>query len=147
MRRLVCCKIENLLLHKERNLFRASVAIECGKRLESIDAILLLVVVVDFRYTIRVKKQQIVGQNLHDHFSTDIVWELNGPHSYDKYKKLHWKLWAGTEYLLFRSGPVSSNIVEGGAFWWSDRSAETPDLQFHFLAGAAAFSTPAPARK
>jgi choline dehydrogenase-like flavoprotein len=77
-----------------------------------------------------------VGQNLHDHFSTDIVWELNGPHSYDKYKKLHWKLWAGTEYLMFRSGPVSSNIVEAGAFWWSDRSEKTPDLQFHFLAGA-----------
>jgi choline dehydrogenase-like flavoprotein len=77
-----------------------------------------------------------VGQNLHDHFSTDIVWELNGPHSYDKYKKLHWKLWAGTEYLLFRSGPVSSNIVEAGAFWWSDRNEKTPDLQFHFLAGA-----------
>jgi choline dehydrogenase len=77
-----------------------------------------------------------VGQNLHDHFSTDIVWELNGPHSYDKYKKLLWKLWAGTEYLLFRSGPVSSNIVEAGAFWWSDRSEKTPDLQFHFLAGA-----------
>jgi choline dehydrogenase len=77
-----------------------------------------------------------VGQNLHDHFSTDIVWELNGPHSYDKYKKLHWKLWAGAEYLLFRSGPVSSNIVEAGAFWWGDRTEKTPDLQFHFLAGA-----------
>jgi choline dehydrogenase len=78
-----------------------------------------------------------VGQNLHDHFSTDIVWELNGPHSYDKYKMLRWKLLAGAEYIMFRTGPVSSNIVEGGAFWWSDRSeAKTPDLQFHFLAGA-----------
>jgi choline dehydrogenase len=77
-----------------------------------------------------------VGQNFHDHFSTDIIWQLNGPHSYDKYKKLHWKLWAGLQYLLFRSGPVASNIVEGGAFWWSDRNEKTPDLQLHFLAGA-----------
>ena len=77
-----------------------------------------------------------VGQNLHDHFSTDVTWVLNGPHSYDKYKKKHWQLWAGIQYAMFRNGPVSSNIVEAGAFWWSDRNEMTPDLQFHFLAGA-----------
>jgi choline dehydrogenase-like flavoprotein len=77
-----------------------------------------------------------VGQNFHDHFSTDVTWQLNGAHSYDKYKKLHWKALAGLQYLMFRNGPVSSNIVEAGAFWWGDRKEKTPDLQFHFLAGA-----------
>lgn len=77
-----------------------------------------------------------VGQNFHDHFSTDVTWVLNGPHSYDKYKKPHWKLWAGLQYIMFRNGPVASNIVEAGAFWWGDRNEKTPDLQFHFLAGA-----------
>jgi choline dehydrogenase-like flavoprotein len=77
-----------------------------------------------------------VGENFHDHFSTDVTWVLNGPHSYDKYKKKHWQLMAGLQYLMFRNGPVSSNIVEAGAFWWGDRSEKTPDLQFHFLAGA-----------
>ena len=77
-----------------------------------------------------------VGENLHDHFSTDVVWQLNGPYSYDKYKKLHWKAVAGLRYLMFRDGPVASNIVEAGGFWWSDRAEKTPDLQFHFLAGA-----------
>ncbi len=77
-----------------------------------------------------------VGENFHDHFSTDVTWVLNGPHSYDKYKKKHWMLWAGLQYQLFKSGPVASNIVEAGAFWWSDRTEKTPDLQFHFLAGA-----------
>ncbi len=77
-----------------------------------------------------------VGQNFHDHFSTDVVWQLNGAHSYDKYKKLHWQALAGLQYALFRNGPVSSNIVEAGAFWWGDRKEKTPDLQFHFLAGA-----------
>ena len=77
-----------------------------------------------------------VGENFHDHFSTDVTWVLNGAHSYDKYKKAHWKLWAGLQYAMFRSGPVASNIVEAGAFWWSDRGESTPDLQFHFLAGA-----------
>jgi choline dehydrogenase-like flavoprotein len=78
-----------------------------------------------------------VGQNLHDHFSTDVTWVLNGPHSYDKYKKLHWKIAAGLQYYMFKSGPVASNIVEAGAFWWGNKKEEkTPDLQFHFLAGA-----------
>jgi choline dehydrogenase-like flavoprotein len=45
-------------------------------------------------------------------------------------------LWAGIQYTLFKSGPVTSNVVEGGAFWYADKSAAVPDLQFHFLAGA-----------
>ena len=45
-------------------------------------------------------------------------------------------MWAGLQYLMFASGPVASNIVEAGAFWRSDRAEKTPDLQFHFLAGA-----------
>ena len=41
------------------------------------------------------------------------------------------------EYALFRKGPVASNIVEGGAFWYADKYARRlPDLQFHFLVGA-----------
>ncbi len=77
-----------------------------------------------------------VGQNFHDHFSTDVIWQLNGAHSYDKYKKLHWQVAAGLQYGLFRNGPIASNIVEAGAFWWGDRAEKTPDLQFHFLSGA-----------
>jgi choline dehydrogenase len=77
-----------------------------------------------------------VGRNLHDHFGVDIVHELSGPYSLDKYAKPHWMLWAGLEYMLFRKGPVASNVVEGGAFWYADSASETPDLQFHFLIGA-----------
>ncbi|MEJ8824075.1 GMC family oxidoreductase N-terminal domain-containing protein [Variovorax humicola] len=77
-----------------------------------------------------------VGRNLHDHFGIDIVYELNGPHSFDKYAKPHWSAWAGLQYALYKKGPVASNIVEGGAFWYADPHAATPDLQFHFLVGA-----------
>jgi choline dehydrogenase-like flavoprotein len=77
-----------------------------------------------------------VGQNLNDHYGVDIVYELKGPTSLDKYNRLHWMLWAGLQYALFKSGPVTSNVVEGGAFWYSQRSEPIPDLQFHFLAGA-----------
>jgi choline dehydrogenase-like flavoprotein len=77
---------------------------------------------------------------MNDHFGIDIVAELKGHDSLDKYGKLHWMLWAGIEYTLFNSGPVTSNVVEGGAFWHaSGRGAGArPDLQFHFLAGAGA---------
>lgn len=81
-----------------------------------------------------------VGQNLTDHFGIDIVAELKGHESLDKYNKPHWAAWAGAQYFLFNSGPVTSNVVEGGAFWYSNGpgSAPKPDLQFHFLCGAGA---------
>ena len=79
-----------------------------------------------------------VGENLNDHFGIDIVAELTGHYSLDKYNKWHWAALAGLQYHLFKSGPVTSNVVEGGAFWFADPSSPVPDLQFHFLAGAGA---------
>jgi choline dehydrogenase-like flavoprotein len=77
-----------------------------------------------------------VGQNLHDHMDVDVVAELNGPHGIDRYKKKRWQAVAGLEYALFGKGPVASNIVEAGAFWWGGSTEKTPDIQFHFLPGA-----------
>jgi choline dehydrogenase-like flavoprotein len=77
-----------------------------------------------------------VGQGLQDHMDCYLVYELNGPYGYDRYKRLPWKIWAGLQYALFRSGPVCSNIVEGGAFWWGNRSDPFADIQFAFLAGS-----------
>ena len=79
-----------------------------------------------------------VGQNLTDHFGIDIVGELKAHTSLDSYNKPHMAIWAGLQYLLFKSGPITSNVVEGGAFWYSDAKPAIPDLQFHFLAGAGA---------
>lgn len=81
-----------------------------------------------------------VGRNLNDHFGIDIVAELVGHDSMDKYNKPHWAVWAGLQYVLFNSGPLTSNVVEGGAFWYADGkdAASAPELQFHFLAGAGA---------
>ena len=77
-----------------------------------------------------------VGRSLQDHMDVYLIYELNGPHGYDKYKKLHWKAWAGLQYALFRKGPVCSNIIEGGAFWWANPDDPYPDIQFAFLAGS-----------
>lgn len=77
-----------------------------------------------------------VGQNLQDHIEISLVYELTGPHSYDKYKKLHWKAVAGMQYALFRQGPAASNLIEGGAFWWGDKTSTNPDIQYFMVVGA-----------
>jgi len=77
-----------------------------------------------------------VGQNLQDHIEISLVYQLNGPHSYDKYKKPHWKALAGLNYALFRNGPASSNLIEGGAFWWGNRKEASPDIQYFMVVGA-----------
>lgn len=77
-----------------------------------------------------------VGQNLQDHIEVSIIHEVNGPFSYDKYKKLRWQAAAGLEYLLFRRGPIVANVVEGGAFFRSSLNEDRPDLQCCFMPGA-----------
>ena len=77
-----------------------------------------------------------VGRNLQDHMDVYAINELTGDHSYDKHLKPHKQVWAGLEYLLFRRGPVASNLAEGGAFWFADAQARSPDIQFHFMVGS-----------
>jgi choline dehydrogenase-like flavoprotein len=77
-----------------------------------------------------------VGRNLQDHMDVYAVGECSGNHSLDRYKPLHMTLWAGMQYTFFKSGPVASNLCDGGGFWWADRDARSPDIQFHFLPGS-----------
>lgn len=77
-----------------------------------------------------------VGRNLQDHVDIYQIAELNGPHSYDKHTRWHKKLAAGLQWKLFGSGPVTSNLAEGGLFWWADKDEQAPDIQMHFLPGA-----------
>lgn len=77
-----------------------------------------------------------VGKNLHDHVDIFQVSECSDSYSFDRYKPPHMALWAGLQYLLFRTGPVASNLVDGGGFWWADDKAPSPDIQFHFLPGS-----------
>ncbi|MEL6964274.1 MAG: GMC family oxidoreductase N-terminal domain-containing protein [Pseudomonadota bacterium] len=77
-----------------------------------------------------------VGKNLQDHIDVYSIHELNGPYSYDKHTRPHKMLWAALEYVLFKSGPVTSNLAEAGGFWFADVDERSPDIQFHFLPGA-----------
>ncbi len=77
-----------------------------------------------------------VGENFHDHMDVFVVSECSGDYSFDRYKPLHMNAWSGLQYLLFNSGPVASNLCDGGGFWYADSQARSPDIQFHFLPGS-----------
>ncbi|MBN3725349.1 GMC family oxidoreductase N-terminal domain-containing protein [Burkholderia sp. Ac-20379] len=77
-----------------------------------------------------------VGENLQDHMDMFLIYDLTGEHSYDRYKKLRNQVSAGLQYALFRSGPVASNICEGGLVWYGAEDDALPNLQYHFLPGA-----------
>ncbi|KAA9010033.1 GMC family oxidoreductase [Histidinibacterium aquaticum] len=74
-----------------------------------------------------------VGENLQDHLDCYTVYDMNGPHSYngsDQYiRQAGWAL----QYLLYKNGPVTTNIVEAGAFARVDPKYDRPDIQLHFL--------------
>ncbi|PKA40607.1 GMC family oxidoreductase [Rhizobium sullae] len=77
-----------------------------------------------------------VGGNLQDHLDLFVIAECTGDHTYDGVAKLHRTLWAGLQYLLFRSGPVASSLFETGGFWYADPNARSPDVQFHLGLGS-----------
>ena len=77
-----------------------------------------------------------VGQNLQDHLDLFVIAECTGDHSYDNVAKLHRTLWAALQYALFRTGPVASSLFETGGFWYADKTARSPDIQFHFGLGS-----------
>jgi choline dehydrogenase-like flavoprotein len=77
-----------------------------------------------------------VGGNLQDHLDLYAICECSGDHTYDKVAKPHRTVWAGLQYLLFKTGPVSSTLFETGGFWYADRNSRSPDIQFHLGLGS-----------
>ncbi|MBY5439231.1 GMC family oxidoreductase [Rhizobium leguminosarum] len=77
-----------------------------------------------------------VGGNLQDHLDLFVIAECTGDHTYDGVAKLHRTVWAGIQYVLFRTGPVASSLFETGGFWYADPEARSPDIQFHLGLGS-----------
>lgn len=71
-----------------------------------------------------------VGQNLQDHLCSNVHVSLKDPISYDRQDQFPHSIRHGFQWLLYRSGPVASVIVEGGCFARSE-GAERPDMQIH----------------
>src|SRR5262249_52600000 len=77
-----------------------------------------------------------VGENLQDPLALFVICECTGDHTYDGVAKFHRTIWAGLQYILFRSGPVASSLFETGGFWYADAAARSPDIQFHLGLGS-----------
>ncbi|MDQ0468637.1 GMC family oxidoreductase [Labrys wisconsinensis] len=71
-----------------------------------------------------------VGRNLQDHLCTNVHVTLKQPISYDGQDRFPHALRHGLQWLLYRSGPAASVIVEGGGFAASD-GGRRPDMQIH----------------
>ena len=75
-----------------------------------------------------------VGTNLQDHAAISLSYDTHNTEPYG----ISWKvaprlLWDGIQYLLFRRGMISSNVLEGNAFIKTDASLSRPDVQFSFM--------------
>ena len=77
-----------------------------------------------------------VGSNLQDHIDLYAICECTGDHTYDAYVKPHRAAWAGLQYVLYKKGPVASTLFETGGFWYADKDAVSPDIQFHLGLGS-----------
>jgi choline dehydrogenase len=69
-----------------------------------------------------------VGENLQDHPYLTCVWDVPGGGSLADAEKPK----ALLEYLLRRTGPLTSTVAEAFAFVRSRPGLPSPDLQFHF---------------
>jgi choline dehydrogenase-like flavoprotein len=69
-----------------------------------------------------------VGENLQDHPFQSSAWDVPGGGSLADAERPR----AILEYLLRRTGPLSSSVAEAFAFVRSRRGLAQPDLQFHF---------------
>ncbi|WP_127143983.1 GMC family oxidoreductase [Pelagibacterium montanilacus] len=74
-----------------------------------------------------------VGENLQDHLDCYTVYDMNGRHSYHGTDQYLQQAWWALQYMLFKNGPVTTNIVEAGAFARVDPEGDRPDIQLHFL--------------
>ena len=78
-----------------------------------------------------------VGANLHDH--VDVVLGVDAPHLTDLFGLSLVGAWralrAMNEWRGRRTGPMTTNFAEAGAFIKSSPAVATPDLQLHFVIG------------
>lgn len=78
-----------------------------------------------------------VGRHLHDH--VDVVQGYDAPHLKDFFGLSFTGAWrallAMAEWKRQRTGPLTTNFAECGAFLKSSPELATPDLQLHFVIG------------
>ena len=78
-----------------------------------------------------------VGKNLHDHPAIGILCNMKTTESYGlSWRALPRDIGNVFEYLLFRRGPLASNMFEGMGFLRTEDGLDRPDVQFVFQPAA-----------
>ncbi|UXS34740.1 sorbosone dehydrogenase [Agrobacterium tumefaciens] len=74
-----------------------------------------------------------VGQNLQDHLEFPAIRFCTGRYGYYGEDSFLRSIRNGLQYLLFKSGPVMSNVTEACAFVNVDDMEAEPNVQMHFV--------------
>lgn len=74
-----------------------------------------------------------VGKNLRDQLEVYITRKAAKPITYSGENRPHRAALHAIEYGLYRTGPATATITEGGAFVKSSEDVRSPDIQLHFL--------------
>jgi choline dehydrogenase len=74
-----------------------------------------------------------VGQNLQDHLGVAISAECSGPYSFFGRDQWGRQAWWTLQYLMFGTGPLTTNVVEAGAYVPTGSGESEPDVQLHFM--------------
>ena len=80
-----------------------------------------------------IQRLEGVGQNLQDHLEFPAIRFCSGRHGYYGEDSFLRTIKNGLQYVLFRSGPVMSNVTESCAFVNVDDSEAEPNVQMHFV--------------
>ncbi len=74
-----------------------------------------------------------VGTNYHDHLAISVLMETRNTLSYGlSLRTAHRAVWNALQYLLWRDGPLASNLFESTAFIRTGPDKDRPDLQVVF---------------
>jgi len=73
-----------------------------------------------------------VGRNMQDHLDSYVVSDLVKPISYDGADAFPKNIANGLQYLLYKTGPVTSVVAESGCFAAREPGGR-PDIQMHIL--------------
>jgi choline dehydrogenase len=81
-----------------------------------------------------VRDMPAVGSNLHDHFSTYLMWRCSRRITMNDLEN-SWarKILAAIRYGGMRNGPMAVNGIQSGIFTRSDPRLERPDIQINLL--------------
>ncbi len=79
-----------------------------------------------------VHESPAVGQHLQDHLGMDYLYSCTKPSLNDELHSLWGKFVAGLKYVLFRRGPLSLSINQGGGFIKTRPELAQPNIQLYF---------------